>query len=129
MVRPERVELPTYGFVAKGNASGNVLTLHQLSKNPIGTGISYLCLGVAGCMRLIVHSLQKSLQFLSWQKSALHKIKTKKVWEKPKWEPHEFSGAMERSVAADRDKSICPITTGKTAKTVTRPGRNGMDRH
>jgi len=61
VARPERFELPTLWFEAKSNGFHKSPTLNHDSENPIKTGLHALCVGVAGCTRLLLRSLQNPL--------------------------------------------------------------------
>ena len=61
MVRPERVELPTFWFVASRKPLSKLSAFNGNTQKPDFSALNVLCVGVAGCGRLAVRSLQKSL--------------------------------------------------------------------
>jgi hypothetical protein len=62
MVRPARVELATFWFVAKSNVFRKPTAVSSNIEKPAFTARIALCRGVAECIGLPVGSLQKSLQ-------------------------------------------------------------------
>jgi hypothetical protein len=62
VARPERFELPTLWFEDKSTIRRKILRLNVCSDNKAFSPQSRMSAAVSGCVRLIVGSLQKSLQ-------------------------------------------------------------------
>ena len=62
MARPERFELPTLWFEDKSTSRRKILRLNVCSDNKAFSFHKSMCADVPGYVRLIIGSLQKSLQ-------------------------------------------------------------------